>query len=102
MKEVSVMNKTKSTVFWIIYSAISFAALIVALPTLLFSFYPYSIIAVALYVATVLILSTFCLFKKDTQQEWIKKILFFVMLIPVITLAVMLILIGVGVIHFPG
>ena len=56
MKEVSLMNKTKSTVFWIIYSAVSFTALIVAFPTLLFCFYPYSIIAVALYVATVLIL----------------------------------------------
>ena len=102
MMEVSVMNKTKSTVFWIIYSAISFATLIVAFPTFLFSFYPYSIIAVALYVATVLILSPLCLFKKDTQREWIKKMLFFVMLIPIITLAVTLILIGVGVIHFPG
>jgi hypothetical protein len=95
------MRQIKSTVFWIIYSTVSYAALIVAFPTLLFYFYPYGIITVALYAVIALSLSFLC-FVKKTQWEWIKKILFLWMLIPIVTIVVILFMIGMGIIHFPG
>lgn len=92
----------KNKLFWIIYIAVSYAALIVLIPSLLFTTYPYGIIAIALYLVVALLLSVFSLRKSIPQSNSIKKVLFVWMLIPIITLIVMLILIGVGVIHFPG
>lgn len=92
----------KNKLFWIIYIAVSYAALIVVFPSLLFTTYLYGIIAIALYLVVALLLSVFSLQKSIPQSNSIKKVLFVWMLIPFITLIVMLILIGVGVIHFPG
>ena len=96
------MKEIKSKLFWIIYIAISFVALIVAFPTLLFTTYPYGIIAIALYLVVALLLSVFSLRKSIPQSNSIKKVLFVWMLIPIITLITMLILIGIGIIQFPG
>ena len=96
------IDMRKNKLFWIIYIAISFVALIVAFPTLLFTTYPYGIIAIALYLIIALILSVYSLKRNTPESERIKKVLFIWMLIPIITLITMLILIGIGIIQFPG
>ena len=91
----------KSKIFWIVSCILSFVSFVVAFPVLLLTFYPYSIIAVALYIVIVIILSALCC-RKSTQSIAKKRLLFSVLLIPVIALILILISIETGWIYFPG
>ncbi len=96
------MIKSKSIVFWSIFYLITLVCFIISFPVLLFTFYPYSIIGIILYPITVILLSLLAFKKKNTDKPIFKTILFYILLLPVITLAILLISIEIGWIHFPG
>ena len=96
------MSKSKRIIFWIICYILSFLSLFIAFPILLFSFYPYSIIAVAVYVVAIVVLSVFSFLKNNNKHKLLKKLLFGVMLLPVIALLTILVSIEAGWLHYPG
>ena len=96
------MSKSKRIIFWIICYILSFLSLFIAFPILLFSFYPYSIIAVAVYVVAIVVLSVFSFLKNNNKHKILKKLLFGVMLLPVIALLTILVSIEAGWLHYPG
>ena len=96
------MSKSKRIIFWVICYILSFLSLFIAFPILLFSFYPYSIIAVAFYVVAIVVLSVFSFLKNNNKHKILKKLLFGVMLLPVIALLTILVSIEAGWLHYPG
>lgn len=96
------MSKSKRIIFWVICYILSFLSLFIAFPILLFSFYPYSIIAVAVYVVAIVVLSVFSFLKNNNKHKILKKLLFGVMLLPVIALLTILVSIDAGWLHYPG
>ena len=96
------MSKSKRIIFWVICYILSFLSLFIAFPILLFSFYPYSIIAVAVYVVASVVLSVFSFLKNNNKHKILKKLLFGVMLLPVIALLTILVSIEAGWLHYPG
>ena len=96
------MSKSKRIIFWVICYILSFLSLFIAFPILLFSFYPYSIIAVAVYVVAIVVLSVFSFLKNNNKHKLLKKLLFGVMLLPVIALLTILVSIEAGWLHYPG
>lgn len=96
------MSKSKRIIFWVICYILSFLSLFIAFPILLFSFYPYSIIAVAVYVVAIVVLSVFSFQKNNNKHKILKKLLFGVMLLPVIALLTILVSIEAGWLHYPG
>jgi NADH:ubiquinone oxidoreductase subunit 6 (subunit J) len=96
------MSKSKRIIFWVICYILSFLSLFIAFPILLFSFYPYSIIAVAVYVVAIVVLSVFSFLKNNNKHKILKKLLFGVMLLPVIALLTILVSIEAGWLHYPG
>ena len=97
-----IMSKSKRIIFWVICYILSFLSLFIAFPILLFSFYPYSIIAVAVYVVAIVVLSVFSFLKNNNKHKILKKLLFGVMLLPVIALLTILVSIEAGWLHYPG
>ena len=96
------MSKSKRIIFWVICYILSFLSLFIAFPILLFSFYPYSIIAVAVYVVAIVVLSVFSFLKNNNKHKILKKLLFGVMLLPIIALLTILVSIEAGWLHYPG
>ena len=96
------MSKSKRIIFWVTCYFLSFLSLFIAFPILLFSFYPYSIIAVAVYVVAIVVLSVFSFLKNNNKHKILKKLLFGVMLLPVIALLTILVSIEAGWLHYPG
>ena len=96
------MSKLKRIIFLVICYILSFLSLFIAFPILLFSFYPYSIIAVAVYVVAIVVLSVFSFLKNNNKHKILKKLLFGVMLLPVIALLTILVSIEAGWLHYPG
>ena len=96
------MNKTKDTLFWIVDYTISLTSLIASLPITLFLLYPYSIIGIAVYAITLIVLSVLSFRKSADKHTILKKVLFLVLLVPIITLLTILVLIQTGWIHYPG
>ena len=96
------MSKSKRIIFWVICYILSFLSLFIAFPILLFSFYPYSIIAVAVYVVAIVVLSVFSFLKNNNKHKILKKLLIGVMLLPVIALLTILVSIEAGWLHYPG
>lgn len=96
------MSKSKRIIFWVICYILSSLSLFIAFPILLFSFYPYSIIAVAVYVVAIVVLSVFSFLKNNNKHKILKKLLFGVMLLPVIALLTILVSIEAGWLHYPG
>ena len=96
------MKKTRSILFWVICYTISLASLIASLPIALFTLYPYSIIGIVVYTVTVIVLSVFSFCKTADTHTISKKVLFGVLLVPIITLLAILVLIQAGWIHYPG
>lgn len=95
------MKNTKTILFWAICFILALASLVVSFPILLFTFYPYSIAVIALYVVIVSVLSVLS-FHGNTQSTAKKRVLFGVLLVPVVTLIAMLISIEAGWLRFPG
>ena len=93
------MNTPKRILFWTVCYILSFVSLIIAFPVLLFTFYPYSIIAIAIYTIVVIILS---ISSFTTKRIALKPILFVSLLIPIVTLITVLVSIETGWLHFPG
>ena len=96
------MKKTRGILFWVICYTISLASLIASLPIALFTLYPYSIIGIVVYSVTVIVLSVFIFCKTADKHTISKKVLFGVLLVPIITLSAILVLIQAGWIHYPG
>ena len=96
------MHKSKRIIFLVVCYTLSFLSLIIAFPTLLFAFYPFSVISVIVYVVAVFVLSVFSFRKNNPKQTILKKALFGVMLVPIITLLAILVSIEVGWLHYPG
>jgi hypothetical protein len=92
----------RKALFWTLIFVLSIAGLAIASPILLFVVGPYvgvSVFGFALYVAAVAVLS----FLSFTAYNRIaKRLLFGVLLIPVVMLAALLISIGAGWLHFPN
>ena len=96
------MNKTKGILFWIVCYSISLASLIVSFPIVLFTLYPYSIIGIAVYAIVVIVLSILSFRKIANKNTIPKRVLFGVLLVPIITLSSILVLIQAGWLHYPG
>lgn len=96
------MSKSKRILFWTICYILSFVSLIIAFPILLFTFYPYSIIAVAIYTIVMVIMSVLSFYKSAINHTAIKPMLFVFLLIPIVTLITVLVSIETGWLHFPG
>ena len=96
------MRRAKRSLFWTICYILSFVSLIIAFPSLLFTFYPYSIIAIAIYTIDMIILSVLSFHKSTIKYTSLKQALFVFLLIPIITLIAVLVSIEIGWIHFPG
>ena len=96
------MSKSKKVIVWIAGYIISLSSLLAALPIALFLFYPYSVLALVVYVITIVLLSLFSFRKTTVQHTNIKKLLFSVLLIPIIVLLAILISIQIGSLHYPG
>lgn len=95
------MNKTKRLLFWIISYTFSLTSLIISFPVVLFTFYPYSIIAIAIYAVLLIVLSVLS-FSKKNRNKIFPRALFGMLLIPIITLLSVLVSIQIGWLHFPG
>lgn len=96
------MSKSKRILFWTICYFLSFVSLIIAFPILLFTFYPYSIVAVAIYTIVIIILSVLNFHKSTIKPTAIKQILFVFLLIPIVTLIAVWVSIEMRWLHFPG
>ncbi len=96
------MRKAKRILFWTICYVLSFVSLIIAFPILLFTFYPYIIVAVAIYTIVMVILSVLSFHKSAIKHTAIKQVLFVFQLIPIVTLIAVLVSIETGWLHFPG
>lgn len=96
------MSKSKRILFWTICYVLSFVSLLIAFPILLFTFYPYSIIALVIYMIVMVILSILSFQKSTTKHIAIKQVLFVFQLIPVATLIAVLVSIETGWLRFPG
>ena len=96
------MNKSKKIIFWVCYYILSLASFIIAFPITLFIFYPYSIIAFVVYAVAIVILSVFSFRKNAPKNATSKKVLFGVMLVPIIALLTILISIEADWLHYPG
>ena len=81
---------------------LSLSSLLAAFPITLFLFYPYSVIILVVYAITIVFLSGFRFRKKTVPHTNIKKILFSVLLIPIIILLIILVSIQTGILHYPG
>ena len=92
----------KKILFWAICYILSISSLISAFPILLFTFYPYSIMAVAIYTIAMVIMSVLSFRKSTIRAAKIKQLLFVFLLIPIITLIAVLVSIETGWLHFPG
>lgn len=97
-----IMSKSKRILFWTICYVLSFVSLMIAFPILLFTFYPYSIIALVIYMIVMVILSILSFHKSTTKHIVIKQVLFVFQLIPVATLIAVLVSIETGWLRFPG
>ena len=95
------MKKTKTILFWVICFTLSLTSLVVSFPILLFTFYPYSIAVIALYVVIVSVLSVLS-FHRNTQSTAKKRVLFGVLLVPIVALITILVSIEAGWLRFPG
>ena len=96
------MNKSRKLLFWTICYIFSFASLVIAFPIILFTLYPYSIIAVALYAMSIIVLSVLSFRKSANRHTIYKKILFCMLLVPIIALLTILVAIETGWLHYPG
>ena len=96
------MSKSKRILFWTICYFLSFVSLIIAFPILLFTFYPYSIVAVVIYTIVIIILSVLNFHKSTIKPIAIKQILFVFLLIPIVTLIAVWVSIEMRWLHFPG
>ena len=96
------MNKINGILFWVVCYTISIASLIASFPIVLFALYPYSIIGIAVYAVTVIVLSILSFRKTANKYTTSKRFLLGVLLVPVITLFAILVLIQVGWLHYPG
>ena len=96
------MNKSKKILFWSVCYILSFACFILAFPILLFTLFPYSILIVGGYSFAVFVLSMLCFQKNALEKRILKKVLFGVLLVPVIALLVILVSTEAGWLHFPG
>ena len=96
------MSKSKRILFWTICYVLSFISLILAFPILLFTFYPYSIVFVAIYTIIVAIMSVLSFHKSAIKHTAIKSMLVVFLLIPTVTLITVLVSIETGWIRFPG
>lgn len=96
------MSKSKRILFWTICYVLSFVSLIIAFPILLFTFYPYSIIAVVIYTIVMVFLSALNFHKSAIKLTAIKPMLLVFLLIPIVTLITVLVSIETGWLHFPG
>lgn len=95
------MSKSKILIFWAILFILSIISFVLCFPLLLLSFYPYSIVVLSLYAIIVAILSVLS-FHKKTQSIKIKRILWWILLVPMVALIVILISIQTQWLHFPG
>ena len=96
------MSKSKIVLFWTICYVLSFVSLILSFPILLFAFYPYSIVVIAIYTIVVAILSVLSFHKSAIKHTAIKPMLVVFLLIPTVTLITVLFLIETGWLRFPG
>ena len=96
-----IMSKSKRILFWTICYVLSFVSLIIAFPILLFTFYPYSIIAVVIYTIVIVFLSALNFHKSAIKLTAIKPMLLVFLLIPIVTLITVLVSIETGWLHFP-
>ena len=96
------MSKSKIVLFWTICYVLSFVSLILSFPILLFAFYPYSIVVIAIYTIVVAILSVLSFHKSAIKLTAIKPMLLVFLLIPIVTLITVLVSIETGWLHFPG
>ena len=69
------MSKSKIVLFWTICYVLSFVSLILSFPILLFAFYPYSIVVIAIYTIVVAILSVLSFHKSAIKHTAIKPML---------------------------
>ena len=96
------MKKTRDTLIWIVCYSISLASLIVSFPIVLFTLYPYSIMGIAVYAIVVIVLSILS-FRKNADKNAIpKRVLFGMLLVPIIISLAILVLIQTGLLHYPG
>ena len=96
------MNKSKIILFWSVCYILSLASFILAFPILLLTLFPYSIFIVGVYSFAIFVLSMLCFQKNALEKRILKKVLFGVLLVPVIALLAILISMGAGWLHFPG
>ena len=96
------MSKSKRVLFWTICYVLSFISLILAFPILLFTFYPYSIVVVAIYTIVVAIMSVLSFHESAIKHTAIKTMLVVFLLIPTVTLITVLVSIETGWLRFPG
>ena len=96
------MNKSRSFVFWIICYILSLVCLIIAFPIVLFTLYPYSIIAVGIYVVLIVLLSISSFRSNTNKQIILKRVLFSMLLVPVVLFLTTLVAIEMGWLNYPG
>mgnify|MGYP004508748229 FL=1 len=90
--------KNKSFLIWCAGISVALICLVIVLPTLLFKFYPYSIVLTMVYGA-VTVLFTLLYFR--LRKNLYKIISFMLYSVPVVTLIVVLISIQIGWIPYP-
>ena len=96
------MSKSRKFLFWTICYMLSFLSLITVFPILLFAFYPYTVLAVAMYVVMVVVFSVLSFRKSAIKRNIIKRILFGALLVPIIVLITALVSIELGWLRYPG
>ena len=96
------MDKSRSLFFWSISFILSFVCLITALPIVLFILYPYSIIVIGVYAALIVLLSVLSFRNNTNKQTTSKRVLFSMLLAPIVALLIILVAIETGWLHYPG
>lgn len=96
------MRNLKRFFLWFICYILSSACLIMTFPIVLFTLYPYSIITVAFYAMAMVVLSVISFRNNAIEHTIIKRILFGMLLMPIIALLTILVSIETGWLHYPG